>query len=114
IFKTKIEKFEVYAHSGLQFQSKDYEFIVNLAFELENPKLWAYFIAAHQRYRYKTEAASNYLRRHMRDQSLEKPQFMIEWARSNRAHSQLSKNTRLPRLNRKARRRQRQQNERRA
>lgn len=114
IFKTKIEKFDFYAHSGLQFQSKDYEFIVNLAFELENPKLWANFIAIHQRYRYKTEVGSNYLRRHMREQSLEKPQFMVEWVRSNRAYSQLAKNTRLPRLNRKAKRRQRQRNERRA
>ncbi|GFM55804.1 hypothetical protein PSCICF_19820 [Pseudomonas cichorii] len=115
ILKIKREKFEFYAHSGLQFQSKDYEFIVDFAFELENPALWASFIATHQRYREKTEIGSNYLRRHMREQSLEKPQFMVEWVRYNRAHSQLlPKNTRLPRLNRKARRRQRQRDERRA
>jgi len=114
IFRTKIEKFEFHAHSGLQFQPKDYEFIVDFAFELENPALWASFIATHQRYRYKTELGSNHLRRRMREQALEKPQFMVEWVKSNRAYSQLSKSSRPPRLNRKARCRQRQRKERRA
>jgi cytidylate kinase len=114
IFKIKIEKFEFHSHSGLQFQSKDYDFIVDLAFELENPALWANFIAIHQRYRYKTELGSNRLRRRMREHALEKPQFMVEWVSSNRAYSQLSKSNRLPRLNRKAKRRKRQRNDRRA
>lgn len=113
IFKIKTENFDTYAHSGLKFQNKDYDFIVDLAFELENSALWASFMAAHHRYRDRTEASSNHLRRHMREQALEKPQFMIEWARSNRACTKLSKYFRLPRTNRKAKRRQEQRNERR-
>lgn len=35
IFETKIQKFDFHAHSGLRFQSDDYNFIVDLAFEGE-------------------------------------------------------------------------------
>ncbi|RON96497.1 hypothetical protein BK672_07995 [Pseudomonas fluorescens] len=111
IFKTKVEKFEFYAHSGLQFQASDYEFVVNLAFELDNSALWENFIALHQRYHHKTQPGTNPLRRHMREQALAKPQFMIAWARSNRAYRQVAKSTRMPRLNRKVKRRQRQRDD---
>lgn len=114
IFETRIENFEMYSHSGLQLQYRDLEFIIDLAFSSDNTSLWASFMAAHQRYRYKTERGSDPLRRHMREQALEKPLFMKEWVRSNRAYKQISDKARFPRLNRKVKRRQRQRDERRA
>jgi len=114
IFETRIEHFELYSHSGLQLQFRDFEFIVDLAFTSNNPALWASFMAVHQRYRHKIERGSDLLRRHMRKQALEKPQFMMEWVRSNRAYKQLAHKARFPRSNRKVKRRQRKRDDLRA
>ena len=111
IFETRVENFELYSHSGLQLQFRDHEFIIDIAFTSDNPALWASFMAPHQRYRHKTERGSDLLRRHMRKQALEKPQFMMEWVRSNRAYKQFAHKTRFPRLNRKVRRRQRERDD---
>jgi len=73
------------SHSGLRFHFDDYKFIVDLAFEADNHVLWSSFIARHDYFRNKDEIGPNRLRQHMRKQALEKPSFMREWAKSNRA-----------------------------
>lgn len=110
IFETKIHKFDFHSHTGLRFQSCDYFFIVNLAFELDNPILWSNFIAMHQIHLKKDERGPNVLRRHMREQATKKIDFMHEWVKFNRAAAQSARdNHRLFfRHNRKFNRRKRQ------
>lgn len=84
IHHTKLYNFSWHSHSGLNLQLIDYKFIVDLAFEIENITLWAYFIERHQYYRKSAERGPNPLRRHMREQALLKPKFMQIWARSNK------------------------------
>jgi ribosomal protein L32E len=87
IFEAKMYKFGWHSHShaGLNFQRDDYKFIVDLAFETDNPDLWACFMASHQYYSNKGEQGPDEFRRYMRMQALEKPAFMREWAKINRA-----------------------------
>ncbi len=113
---TQINKFDWHSHShtGLHFRGDDYKFIVDLAFETDNPNLWVSFIARHQQYRNKEEQGSNDLRRYMRAQALEKPLFMREWAKANRAITQqFKRETRIwrDRLNRKTARCRRKQDD---
>lgn len=88
IFETKIQKFDFHSHTGLRFQPCDYYFIVNLAFELDNPILWSNFIAMHQLHLKKEERGPNVLRRLMREQATKKVAFMREWKKFNRAATQ--------------------------
>ncbi|MCF6322925.1 MAG: hypothetical protein L3J89_01140 [Gammaproteobacteria bacterium] len=85
IFETKLHKFDMHSHSGLNFCIGDYKFVVDLAFEIDNPSLWASFIAEHQRYGNKESRCPNSLRHHMRKQALEKSSFMRKWAKAVRA-----------------------------
>lgn len=112
IFKTKIHKFDWHTHSGLRFCANDYRFVVNLAFMTNNTDLWAIFMARHQYHRNREERGSDNLRRHMRGQASEKPSFMREWIKSNRAAAQLQQEYRIPnfRHTRKMERRRREQN----
>ena len=96
IVDTKIYKFDSHSHSGLHFRANDYKFIVDLAFENDNPNLWVSFIARHHYYRNKKERGPDDLRRHMRKQALEKSSFMREWAKVNRTDAQ-----QFERINRK-------------
>lgn len=84
IHRTQLYNFSWHSHSGLNLQSIDCKFIVDLAFEIENITLWAYFIERHQYYRKSEERGANPLRQHMREQALLKPKFMQVWARSNK------------------------------
>ncbi|WP_378080817.1 NACHT domain-containing protein [Aeromonas bestiarum] len=84
IHHAQLYNFSWHSHSGLNLQSIDCKFIVDLAFEIENITLWAYFIERHQYYRKSEERGPNPLRRHMREQALLKPKFMQVWARSNK------------------------------
>lgn len=84
IHNASLYNFNWHCHSGLNLQSIDYKFIVDLAFEIENITLWAYFIERHQYYRKSEERGPNPLRRHMREQALLKPKFMQVWARFNK------------------------------
>lgn len=77
-----------YSHTGLHLQTKDYKFIVDLAFENENPSLWGNFIPKYNHSRNKDDRGPDYLFRHMRGQALDKPEFMREWAKSIRTVSQ--------------------------
>lgn len=114
IFETRLVKFDWHSHSGLNFRIDDYKFVVDLAFETDNPDLWASFMAGHQYYRNKGERGPDDLRRHMREQALEKPLFMREWVKSNRAAAQqFERENRMLRFKhaRKMGRRNRQQDE---
>ncbi len=113
---TRINKFDWHSHShtGLHFRGDDYKFIADLAFETDNPDLWVSFIAGHQYYRNEGERGPNDLRRYMREQALEKPLFMREWAKTNRAKAQqFAREDRMRRIRRtrKIKRRNRKQDE---
>lgn len=72
------------AHAGLRIRSEDELFLVDLAFDNDNPVLWSRFMARHQYYYNNEKRGPNSLRRHMRQQALEKPSFMWMWAKNNR------------------------------
>ena len=91
IFETKIHKFDWHSHSGLHFYTDDYKFIVDLAFETDNSDLWASFMTRHQYHQNKGERGIDNLRRHMREQALETPSFMREWAKFNRGTKQFDR-----------------------
>ena len=114
ILETKTHKFGWHCHSGLNFRTNDYKFIVDLAFESDNPDLWASFMAVHQYYRNKEERGPYVLRRRMREQALEKPAFMREWSKANRVTAQqFEQEYRMWRVsrNRKMERRRRKRDE---
>ncbi|OZI50510.1 hypothetical protein [Bordetella genomosp. 4] len=114
IHNTKIYKFDWLSHSGLSFHSNDYRFVVDLAFKTGNSDLWASFIAAHRFYQNQEEHGVNSLRRHMREQALEKPSFMREWVKTNRAMvQQHNENRQLLRFRRtrKIKRQRRKEND---
>lgn len=113
IFETKTHKFDWHIHSGLHFQTNDYKFIVDMAFEADNPDLWASFIAIHQHHRNKEELGTNSLRRHMREHASKKLSFMREWVKSNRVAAQFVLQNRASRFRRtrKIKRRRRQQDD---
>lgn len=116
IFETRVNKFDWHSHShtGLRFQGDDNKFIVDLAFETDNPDLWVSFVVGHQYYRNKEERGPDDLRHHMREQALEKPLFMREWTKTNRAIAQqFERDNRIwnVRRNRKIERRRRKQDE---
>ena len=79
IHETKFYIFEK-GHSGLNFQSQDYKYIVDLAFDTDDIELWSYFMARHNFYGQK---GANLLRQHMRMQALEKNAFLRVWYRNN-------------------------------
>ncbi len=112
IFETKIQKFDFHSHSGLRFQSTDYNFMVDLAFEVDNPVLWASYIAMHNVHQSKALRGPNKLRRHMREQALEKSSLMREWVKFNRAAAQLSQSQQKSMFShrRRMKRRNREQN----
>ncbi|MEH7881264.1 hypothetical protein V7799_28680 [Rhizobium laguerreae] len=75
ILEIKARNFGWCSHSGLRFHARDYEFVINLAFETNNTALWSCFFVGHQRYRNLDEKGPDGLRRLMRTQALEKPPF---------------------------------------
>lgn len=112
IFETKIHRFGWQSHSGLGFNKVDYEFIVDHAYDTENPALWAAFMAQHQ-IRDKAKRGPDELRRHMREQALNKPAFMREWVKSNRDAARLEREYRIPSFRhlRRMKRRRKHENE---
>lgn len=113
IFETRIHQFDWYSHSGLSLSYSDYEFLVDLAFDNDNPDLWASFMARHQYYKNMADRGPDKLRRHMREQACCKPLFMCEWAKSNRQADQTEHENRLQMYgrSRRVKLRQRQQEE---
>jgi len=112
IFDTTQDKFNWYCHSGLAFQANDYKFVVDLAFESDNPELWVSFMAKHNYHRNREELGPDSLRQHMRQQALEKSSFMREWVKSNRAAAQIERKYRIRifKHNRRMRRRSQKKN----
>lgn len=112
ILETRFDKFDWQSHSGLNFRAEDYKYVVDLAFETDNPELWASFMAGHPYYRKKEERGPFDLRRHMREQALEKPAFMREWAKANGITAQQSElKTHMRRVNRNRRMERRRRKE---
>ena len=99
-----------HSHDGLQLQAKDRKYLVDLAYKTNNPNLWVSFLPPYDRYRWSNDRASADLRRQMRKQALEKPSFMREWARSERATLQFEREHRMRpyRATRSMKRRRRQ------
>tara|TARA_R100000687_G_scaffold83064_1_gene84511 strand:+ start:3777 stop:7793 length:4017 start_codon:yes stop_codon:yes gene_type:complete len=79
----------LHSHSALHFVKEDYRFLVDFAFDSDNPHLWGSFIAKHYRHQHSKGSVPNELRRHMREQALKKPMFMRIWAKFNRSVAQL-------------------------
>jgi hypothetical protein len=82
---TRFNSFQFQSHSGLHFQPDDWKAMADYAFETDNPGLWSVFISNHNPHRNADERGPDDLRRHLREQALEKPVFMKEWAKQNRA-----------------------------
>ncbi len=113
IFEMKINSFGWLSHSGLGLTQEDRNYIVDMAFEDDNPELWVSFVASHQYHRDKGNRGPDPLRRRMREQALEKPSFMREWGRSNRDVARLEREHHKTnrRLSRRMKRRSRQSDE---
>ena len=75
-------QFGSYGHVGLRLQQQDYWHLVDLAFETDNVELWRYFRAGHNYYN--TEYRENPLRHHMRQQAMQKPNFLKAWYRGKK------------------------------
>ncbi|MEW8255016.1 MAG: hypothetical protein AB2747_11725 [Candidatus Thiodiazotropha taylori] len=97
---TIVEKFSWHSHSGLSLNLTDEKYIVDLAFNTDNPNLWSFFVAVHKYYRKKEDRGPDSFRQHMRRQALQKPEFMIEWARSNKAMKKSMREHLLPSIKR--------------
>ncbi len=82
INEIKWKKLEWHGHAGLFFQQQDYWYIVNLAFKIGNTGLWEFFIPRY--HPYNKEKLPNPLRKHMREQALQKPKLLRIWAKDNR------------------------------
>lgn len=89
--ENRITKFDRRSHAGLYLHANDLKFIVDLAFESDNLNLWTRFIATHQYFLEKENRGPNSLRKHMRQQALEKPLFMCEWVKANTATAQTAR-----------------------
>jgi hypothetical protein len=114
IIEIRRRHFDFCSHSGLTLAGVDYRFLVDMAFESDNPVLWASFLPGHRYYQDKGKRDQDVLRRHMRQQALEKPSFMRKWSAINKAAAQqnaLDKQMRRSKLTRKRRRHRRQQQE---
>jgi cytidylate kinase len=111
IFETTVHRFDWKSHSGLGFRQDDYEFIVDHAYDNENPALWAAFMARHQIHRDKAKRGPDQLRRHMREQALNKPAFMREWVKSNRDAARFERENRIPSFRHSRRMKQRRNRE---
>lgn len=115
IFNIRVEKFDghLHSHSGLHLWRNDHEFILNLAFKIDNVDLWASFLTSHQRYKKKEEQGPDDLRAQMRQHALSKPAFMREWARYNNATKLSEQEHKVWRFshNRSMKRRKRKQRE---
>ncbi|MCE2571828.1 NACHT domain-containing protein [Motilimonas eburnea] len=73
-----------YSHAGLRLNLDDVNYIVDLAFKNNNLELWINFLPRHHYHHAKGKLGPDYLRRKMRLQALQKPEFMRAWALQNR------------------------------
>ncbi len=103
-------------HSGLRLRPEDYRFIVDLAFDTDNPVLWSSFMAKHKDHWKMADRGPDVLRRHMREQALAKPPFMRAWVKANHAAARVKRENRMATImpNRETKRRRRMEDAKRA
>ncbi len=106
--ETRFNLFDWQSHSGLFFQSDDWKAMVDYAFESDNPGLWSDFITNHNPHRSADERGTDELRRHMREQAREKPEFLKVWAKRNHAWAKSRHEWRERRYRFESRRRRRE------
>ena len=75
-----IDVIRQYGHSGLSLCEGDDRHLVDLAFENDNPALWGCFVSGHRYYGEASTRGPDEFRRYCREQALEKPDLMREWA----------------------------------
>ena len=93
IFDTRIHTFGGhYSHAGLGLSLADHRFIVDLAFERNNTQLWASFLSQHSHNYWSDTKGTDSLRKQMRKQANEKPEFMSRWALQSKQLSKQTKN----------------------
>jgi cytidylate kinase len=110
IINVKIHKFDFHSHSGLALFAEDTWYLANLAFNTNNPVLWATCIPFQQKKRVPDAQGPDQLRQHLRRQASIKPAFMRAWMSAARAASEFEKLHGMPQeLKRKIRRSQRRQ-----
>ena len=108
IFNVLFDVIGHYGHSGLSLCEGDERHLVDLAFQNDNSALWGRFVSGHRYYGETATRGPDEFRRYCREQALEKPAFMREWAWMNRARRESWRDHR-PRRNRfEARRRRRE------
>lgn len=73
-------QFDRHGHVGLRLQSQDYWYLVDLAFKTDNVELWEHFRQIH----IYDKRKENPLRRHMRQQAIQKPDFLKAWYRGKK------------------------------
>ncbi len=92
IFDTRIHSFGGrYSHAGLNLTLDDHRFIVDLAFERNNIQLWTSFLSQHSHNYWSEIKGTDTLRKQMRKQANEKPEFMSRWALQSREFSNQAK-----------------------
>jgi len=110
IINTRIHNFDFHSHSGLGLFQEDTQYLADLAFENDNPVLWATCIPLHHKHRMKDERGPDLLRQRLRKQAMTKPAFMRAWANFSRAASKMGRLDGIPRnLKRRIKRSQRKQ-----
>ena len=89
IREIRFEQFEWQSHSGLHFQPQDWEFMANFAFQSKNTALWSSFVATHNHHRKPEDRGPDNLRRLMREQAFEHPEFLAVWTQKNRQYESM-------------------------
>ena len=95
-------------HSGLSLCEGDDRHLVDLAFQNDNSALWGRFVSGHRYYGETSTRGPDDFRRYCREQALEKPAFMREWAWMNRARRESWREQRPRRYRFEARRQRRE------
>lgn len=108
IFDVVIDVIGDYGHSALSLCEGDERHLVDLAFREDNPALWCRFISGHRYYGETSTRGPDEFRRYCRDQALEKPTLMREWAWINRVRKESWREQRPRRYRFEARRRRRE------
>ena len=97
IFVAKKNCFDGLSHSGLRFVKDDYKFLVDHAYNTDNPELWEAlaYMARHQYQRDRAQKGPYELRRHMREQAQTKPDLMRTWAKCNHDAKKIERKLRI-------------------
>lgn len=108
IFDVVFDVIGEYGHSGLSLCEGDERHLVDLAFREDNPALWCRFVSGHRYYGETSTRGPDEFRRYCREQALEKPTLMREWAWINRVRKRSWREQRPRRYRFESRRRRRE------